>query len=102
MKSFKLTAVTIVFVTAFTQAQADQTNIVQALHIHLSAMKQGGTTTNRNVVVTSVDTDRLDTRQIVGGIGTVLGDTFSPLSRLVLVTPVGGSTSSLEIRDRNS
>src|SRR5882762_6160711 len=102
MKSLKLAAVTVALFTAITQAHADQTNFVQTLHVRLSAMKQGGTTTNRNVVVTSVDTDRLDTRQIIGGIGAVIGNTFSSTSRLVLVSPVAGGNPSIEIRDASS
>lgn len=102
MKSLKLAALTIAIVTAITQAHADQTNFVQTLHVRMSAMKQGGTTTNRNVVITSVDTERLDTRQIIGGIGAVIGNSFSRSSRLVIVTPVEGGIPGIEIRDGDS
>lgn len=102
MKSLKFVAVTFALATAITQTHADQTNFVQTLHVRLQAMTQGGTTTNRNVVVTSVDTDRLDTREIIGGIGAVIGSSFSPSSRLVLVTPLGGGSPGIEIRDADS
>lgn len=99
MKTPKFAAVAFAVVTALSQAQADQTNLVQTLHVGLSAMKQGRTTTNRNTVVTSIDADRLDTRQIIGAIGSVTGNTFSRASKLVLVTPVDGGVSQVEIRD---
>ena len=102
MKSPKLAAVTVALFTAITQAHADQTNLVQTLHVRLSAMKQGGTTTNRNIVITSVDTETLDSRQTIGAIGAVIGNNFSHPSRLVLVTPVQGGIPSIEIRDGNS
>ena len=102
MKSHKLAAVAVALVTAITQAHADQTNFVQTLHVRLLAMKQGGATTNRNVVVTSVDTERLETRQIIGGIGAVIGNNFSRSSRLVLVTPVEGGLPGIEIREGDS
>lgn len=102
MKLLKLAALTVAFVTAITQAHADQTNFVQTLHVRLTAMQQGGTTTNRNIAVTSIDTDRLESRQIISGIGAVIGNSFSRSSRLVLVTPVDGGNPSIEIRDRDS
>ena len=81
------------------QTFADQTNLVQNLHIQLFGISQGGTTTNRGVITTSANFTPMGTRQIIAALGTVTGNTFSSASRLVLVTPQDGSAPSVQVRD---
>jgi len=80
-------------------AWADQTNLVQELSIQLNGIKQGPTTTVRNQVITSLDSARVTTRQVVEALGTATGNTFSQSARLLVVTPLAGGYSSVVIRD---
>jgi hypothetical protein len=99
MKVLKLAAVAAVLAMALAQARADQTNLVQTLHVRLTGLKQGGTTTHGSVVITSVEDERIDNRRIIEAIAAVTGNAFSSASRLVLVTPVEGGASAIEVRD---
>nr|AUN37542.1 hypothetical protein [uncultured bacterium] len=102
MKTLKTIALTFALVTVISQVRADQTNFVQALQVRLQALKQGGTSTNRNVVTTSVNTEVINNRDITAALGPVTGNNFAPTARLVMVTPVGGGNSKVEVRDGNS
>ena len=72
---------------------------MENIHIRLLGLQQGDTRTNRNLVVTSVDTTWLGTDDIVQAIAGATGNSFSRRGRLVLVTPMDGGTSSVEVRD---
>ena len=101
MKSVKLAVAALSLVATLSQAQTDQTNLVQTLQVNLQAVSQGATTTNRNIVSTSLDSDRLNSGDIIASLGPVLGYNFSQSSRLVLVTPVDGGFTKIEVRDGN-
>lgn len=99
MRVVKLTAVAAMLIAGAVLAQADQTNLVENMNIRLYGLWQGGTTTNRNQVVTQAHVTVLDSRQIIQALGAVTGNEFSRRSRLVLITPLNGNTSSMEVRD---
>ena len=90
-------------VTALTlaamESNADQTNLVRRLDVQLVGFKQGATTTNRSVVITSEDLVRVDERDLIRAIGTSMGTTFSRSAQLVLITPMAEGYSSIAIRD---
>jgi hypothetical protein len=99
MKALKLPALIAVLVLGILQAHADQTNLVQNLNLRLFGYQQGGTTTNRSLVVTSVDTVRMDTRQVMRALAAATANTFTPASKLVLVTPLDGGAPAIQVRD---
>jgi hypothetical protein len=102
MKPLKLTVATLSLVATLSQVQvqADQTNLVQTINVHLQATSQGATTTNRNLVTTSLETDRVNSGDIIASLGVALGTTFSQSARLVLVTPVDAlNFPKIEVRD---
>jgi hypothetical protein len=101
MKAFKFAAVAALLTLGTVQLRADQTNIVETIQIRLLGLKQGATTSNRTAVVTSVDTVRLDNRQVIRALGSSTGNSFSPASRLVLVTPMNGTAATVQVRDGN-
>ena len=99
MKAFRLAAMAALLVVGTATTHADQTNIVENIQFRLFGLQQGDTRTNRNLVVTSVDTTWLGTDDIVQALAEATGNSFSRRGRLVLVTPVDGGTSSVEVRD---
>ena len=78
---------------------ADQTNVVQHLSFQLMGLTQGPTVTNRNSVDTSVDFTRVGNRQVIQALGLATGHAFSRNADLVVVTPLGGGSSSIQVRD---
>jgi len=58
--------------------------------------------TTRFTVTTGLAPVYIDTRQVIQAIGTATANTFSGRAKLVLVTPLGGGYSSIQIRDGNN
>lgn len=94
-----VTAMAAVLGAGTAQILADQTNVVQNLSIQLVSYKQGQTVTNRNIVDTSVDQARIGNRQVISELGTATGNSFSQAADLVVVTPMAGGNSSIQVRD---
>jgi hypothetical protein len=100
MKAVKLAVLTAFMATlSVAHSFADQTNLVQNLQIQLFGVSQGGTFSNAYVTVTSANFTAVDTRRVIAALGTATGNTFSRGSALVLVTPLDGSSATLEVRD---
>ena len=78
---------------------ADQTNLVQTLSVQLAGIKQGGASTAGNIVIKNVDTVRVGTDAVISALGAASGNTFSRNARLVVVTPLPGGFSSVQVRD---
>ena len=81
------------------QAHADTTNIVQNLSVQLWGVQPGGPVTNRNTIVTGLGRAKIGNRQIIEALGTATGNTFATRARLVVVTPLGGGSSAIQVRD---
>lgn len=79
--------------------RADHTNVVQTMNIQLLALKQGATTRSGIFVFTAVDTTQVNTRRVIEELGVATLNSFSSTSKLVVVTPVGGGDSSVQVRD---
>src|SRR5437879_5472104 len=94
-----LTAVAILLAAATISSQADQTNIVQNLRVQLFGVTQGDTTTIDPITITSVKVDMISTRDVISALGTATGNTFSRAARLVVVTPLVGGGSKVQVRD---
>ena len=99
MKVMKLATMVVLLAIGVTQTYADQTNLVQNINFRLFGLRQGGTTTNRSLIITSVDTVRLNTRQVIEALAAATANSFSSTSRLVLVTPVDGGVPAVQVRD---
>lgn len=80
------------------QAHGDQTNVVQNLSVQLRGVQPGGPVTNRFTVTTGLGSARIDTRDVIQALGTATGNLFSRSARLVIVTPVGGGDSAIQVR----
>jgi hypothetical protein len=98
----KLTLASTALVLAVLPAQADQTNLVQRVNIRLMAFQQGGTSTNRNLVITSLNTSRVGTREVVAALGTATGNSFSSSASLVMITPLPSGAPQFAVRDRGA
>jgi len=98
----KITATVIMFSCLALPLQADQTNLVQRVSIRLLGARQGATVTNRNMVVTSVDTGRVGTDRVISALGLATGNTFSQDAKLVAITPLAQGFSKIEVRDGTS
>jgi hypothetical protein len=99
MKMLKMAALSALLTLAMATANADQTNVVQNLRVQLRGVQPGGPVATRVTVTTGFAAARLDTRQIIQALGAATGNTFSYSARLVVVTPLGGGDSSIQIRD---
>jgi hypothetical protein len=99
MKQLKLTTLTMMVGLAVLQSYADTTNVVQNLSIRLFGVTQGGSFSNSSVAVTRADFVLVDTKRVIGVLGAATGNSFSPASTLVVVTPLGGGSSSIQVRD---
>ena len=84
------------------QAQAQQTNMVQNLSIQLFGVSQGGSFSFGGTTGTNVNSTRIDTRQVIQALATATFNTFSPTSKLVVVTPLGGGDPRIQVRDGNN
>ena len=102
MKLSKIVAVAALLTLGMFQVGANQTNVVQSLGILLRGVQSGGPTTNRLVVTTGIAPILIDTRKIIQLLGTATANTFSNSARLVLITPLGGGQSVIQVRDRNN
>jgi hypothetical protein len=87
---------------AAVQAWADQTNLVRNLDINLLGVGQGGSTTIRNVTVTTVTRNRVGTADIINAIGTATGNGFSQSARLVSIVPLANGSPTIAIRDHGN
>ena len=99
MKVLNLAAICTFLCIGIAQAQPFQTNTVQNLSIQLFGVTQGGTTTNGGFVLTSADSVRVDTRRVIQALAAATRNTFSSTSKLAVVTPLGGGSSSIQVRD---
>jgi hypothetical protein len=102
MKPLTLATMAALLAIYTTPATAEQTNVVEYIHIRLLGYAQGETVKKGNQEVTQIQPVRLSTARVINALGQVTGKGFSPLSRLVLVTPAGGGVSSVEVRDGNT
>jgi hypothetical protein len=84
---------------AAVQAWADQTNLVRNLDIQLVGLRQGETTTRKNITTTTVDQVKVDTADVINAIGSATGNTFSRGARLVVITPLADGSITIAIRD---
>lgn len=102
MKIVKLAAMAALLSLSVLEARADQTNVVQNIGIHLRGVGPGGPVTNRFSVTSDIAPTKIDTRQVIEALGAGTATAFSGRARLVLVTPLGGGYSSIQIRDGNN
>ena len=98
MKLVKAICVSALMSLGIPQAHADTTNVVQNLSVQLRGVRPGGPVTNHSLVVTGIDRAKISTRQIIEALGVATGNTFSSPARLVIVTPVGGGESAVQVR----
>ena len=99
MKPLRLAAIAASLLLAAAPGYGDTTNVVQNLSIQLFGVTQGGTFTNRNLVVKTANNVRVDTRRVIAALGAATANSFSVTSRLVVVTPLGGGSPALQVRD---
>lgn len=81
------------------RAQADQTNVVQDLTIRLDGLAQGPTVTNGNTAITRTRERHINDGDVVAALGKALGTDFSSTANLVVVTPIDGGNSAIQVRD---
>ena len=98
-RTLKLAMLATVLSLAAIQAGADQTNLVRTLTIQLVGLKQGDSSTTRNITTTTVDRARIDTRDLIDAISAVTGLTFSTQAQLVVITPLPNGYPMVAIRD---
>lgn len=82
-----------------TVARADQSNLVQNLNIRLSGTSNGTTETNKNEVRAQLDFVHLSTADLIQQLGATTGNQFSDMAKLVVVTPLAGGNSAIQVRD---
>ena len=99
MKLVKAICVSALMSLGIPQAHADTTNVVQNLSVQLRGVRPGGPVTNHNIVVTGIDRVKISTRQIIEALGVATTNAFATRARLVIVTPVGGGHSAVQVRD---
>lgn len=81
------------------QAHADNTNVVQNLSVQLRGVQPGGPVTNRNTITTGLSPARIENRDIIQALGLATSNLFSRAAKLVIVTPLGGGDSAIQVRD---
>lgn len=100
MKTLKYAVLAVVAMAAVVRVQAAlQTNVVQTMSIQLFGVSQGAPFGFGGISGTNVNAVRVDTRQVIQALGTATGNTFSFGSRLVVVTPIDGGASQIQVRD---
>lgn len=99
MKALKLAMAAFLVLGAARASAADQTNLVQTLFIRLTGLQQGRTLESTRFVAETVDSVRVDTRRVIEALAVATANTFSSTSRLVVVTPVNGGVSQIQVRD---
>jgi len=95
----KIIAAAVLLAVGTMETRADHTNLVQELNIQLFGLTQGGSTSNGNVAITSVNMATVGTREVINALGAATGNTFSRAARLVVITPMAGGPSSFAVRD---
>jgi hypothetical protein len=98
-QAFTLTAIVGLLTVAAAQAQTFQTNLVQNLNVQLFGLKQGGTTTNGNYIITSANTTTLGTGEIINALGAATGNSFSRAATLNVVTPLPDGAPGVTVQD---
>jgi hypothetical protein len=101
MKAAKLAILTAIMTLAVARSYADQTNLVQNLSIQLLGVAQGRSVTNGSYVMSTANWVSVDTRRVIAALGAATLNTFSPTSRLAVITPLEGGFSSIQVRDGN-
>ena len=100
MKILKSAVLAVVALAAVAQVQAaQQTNVVQNLSIQLFGVSQGGSFSFGGTSGTNVNSVRVDTRQVIQALANATANSFSSTSRLVVVTPIDGGDSRIQVRD---
>ena len=100
MKKLKGAVLAIVVMAAVAQVQAtQQTNVVQNLSIQLFGVSQGGSFAFGGTSGTNVNSARVDTRQVIQALANATANSFSSTSKLVVVTPIDGGASRIQVRD---
>jgi len=102
MKILKQAAMAALLSLGVFRAHGSQTNVVQNLSIQLQGVQSGGTISNRYSVTTGFAPVSIDTRKIIQTLGAATGNTYANRARLVVVTPLGGGVSSIQVRDGTS
>ena len=82
-----------------TQVHAQQTNLVQNLSVDLFGFAQGGSSSFGNTVTTNINVVHVGTREIIQALAAATANSFSSTSKLVLVTPLGGGSLAVQVRD---
>lgn len=98
MKILKQAVLSVIISLGVWQARADQTNVVQNLSVQLRGVQPGGPVTNRSRITTGLSSAKIDTRDVIQALGLATSNLFSRPARLVLVTPLGGGESAIQVR----
>jgi hypothetical protein len=96
---FKSAALAALVAMCGTPARADETNSVQNLSVRLSGITAGKTETNRNEVRAQLDFVNVSTGELIQRLGAATGNQFSDKAKLVVVTPLAGGNSAIQVRD---
>ena len=102
MQLFKATILSVLLSLGIPQAQADTTNVVQNLNIQLLGVQSSGSRTNRNIVTDGIAQVNIGNRQIIQALGAATGNSFGNRAKLVIVTPLDGGGSTIQVRDGSS
>ena len=99
MKIVKQAVLSMLISVGVFQAHADNTNVVQNLSVQLRGVQPGGPVTNRNTIITGLSPARIENRNIIQALGLATSNLFSRAAKLVVVTPLGGGDSAIQVRD---
>ncbi len=100
MKTLKMAVLAVMAMAVAVQVHAGtQTNVVQNLNIQLFGVSQGSGFSFGGTSGTNVNNVLVGTRQVIQALGTATGNSFSIASRLVVVTPIDGGSSKIQVRD---
>ena len=99
MKQVKAMLLAALLSLGIPQVHADTTNVVQNLNVQLWGVQSGGPVTNHNTIITGIARAKIGNRQIIQALGTATSNSFVLRARLVIVTPVGGGDSAIQVRD---
>lgn len=101
---FRITSLAAILLAGLTQVTfaQEQTDELLSLTFNLTAVVQGGTTTNRNTITTSVQTLKINTSSIIQALGASTGNAFSANAGLFLLTPTNDLDAWIvQVRDGN-
>lgn len=100
MKTLKMAVLAAVAMAAVIQVRADLvTNVVQTMNVQLTGVSQGSAFQFGGTSGTNVNNVFINTRQVIQALGNATMNSFSSTSRLVVVTPINGGGSSIQVRD---